>query len=77
MKHDVHQNVKAFQKCFVLKPKTSKKTPPLNNMQVHTTSVHASTRCTPFEIMYGRKAKLPTDLRPAEYGTVLPLTYFD
>ena len=27
--------------------------------------------------MYGRKAKLPTDLRPAEDGTVLPLTYLD
>ena len=25
------------------------------------TSVHASTKCTPFEVMYGRKAKLPVD----------------
>ena len=41
------------------------------------TSVHGSTKCTPFEIMYGRKAKLPTDLRPVEDGTVLPTTYLD
>ena len=27
--------------------------------------------------MYGQKAKLPKDLRPAEDGTVLPLTYLD
>lgn len=27
------------------------------------TSVHASTKCTPFEIMYCRKAKLPMDLK--------------
>ncbi|KAL8610943.1 hypothetical protein ACOMHN_042560 [Nucella lapillus] len=27
------------------------------------TSVHASTKCTPFEVMYGRKARLPIDLK--------------
>lgn len=41
------------------------------------TSVHDSTKCTPFEIMYGRKAKLPTDLKSVEDGTVLPSTYLD
>uniref|UniRef100_A0A673A4A0 Integrase catalytic domain-containing protein n=1 Tax=Sphaeramia orbicularis TaxID=375764 RepID=A0A673A4A0_9TELE len=31
------------------------------------TSVHASTKVTPFEVMYGRKAKLPLDLKqPAD-----------
>ncbi|XP_046584442.1 uncharacterized protein LOC124291502 [Haliotis rubra] len=30
------------------------------------TSVHASTKCTPFEVMYGRPAKLSIDLKPTE-----------
>jgi hypothetical protein len=28
----------------------------------YNTSVSASTKCTPFEMMYGRKPKLPLDL---------------
>lgn len=36
------------------------------------TSVHASTKCTPFEVMYGRKAKLPLDLKSSEESAVGP-----
>ena len=32
-------------------------------------SVHASTKCTPFEAMYGRKAKLPLDNKTPVYLT--------
>ena len=28
-------------------------------------SIHASTKCTPFEVMYGRTAKLPVDVKSA------------
>lgn len=37
------------------------------------TSVHASTKCTPFEVMYGRTAKLPIDLKSADESDVAPL----
>jgi len=35
----------------------------------HRTSVHASTGLTQFEVLYGRKAKLPMDLKSQEEAT--------
>lgn len=37
------------------------------------TSVHASTKCTPFEVMYTRTAKLPIDLKSAADSDDAPL----
>ena len=34
MKNDVHQHVKAYQKCFVINPKISKEAPPLKSIPV-------------------------------------------
>lgn len=34
--------------------------------------MHASTKCTPSEVMYGWKAKLPMDIKPSEDDTVDP-----
>ena len=36
------------------------------------TSIHASTKCT-FEVMYGRTAKLPIDLKSADESDAAPL----
>ena len=41
------------------------------------TSVHASAKCIPFEVMYGWKAKLHMDLKPSENGTVDPMSLSD
>ncbi|KAG7165828.1 pol Retrovirus-related Pol polyprotein from transposon-like 9, partial [Homarus americanus] len=37
------------------------------------TSIHASTKCTPFKVMYARTAKLPIDLKSADESDAAPL----